>query len=76
MKQLVRDRFGDPLLCCWDDCGQWGDGRVYEVAKSDGKQVIYIFCVEGHRDFWRHSIHDNGNHSPGSRTPSGLIIPS
>lgn len=77
MKHLVRDTTGTPLLCCWDDCGQYGDDRYKAVGKGDqGHPLNYIFCSTGHLDFWQHSHHDNGNHSPGNRTGFGLIVKS
>ena len=72
MKQLVRDGHGVPLLCTWDDCGQWGDDR--EVIVHGPKKVRYIFCSAGHREYWKHSHINNGNRPSGSRSVPGVIV--
>lgn len=78
MKDLVRDPVtGEPILCAWDDCGQWGDDRekavVTEGKGSQKKQVHYIFCSTGHKSYWLNSTASYGNKLPGDR--SGLILP-
>lgn len=73
-KDLVRDATGVPVLCSWDDCGQYGDDRVKEIVPEGQKRVHYVFCSEGHRDFWRNSIRNYGNHSSGNRGGGGLIV--
>lgn len=72
MKIFVRDAHGVPLLCTWDDCGQYGDDR-HQVIYGPNK-VRYIFCSRGHREFWEHSHRDNGNKPGGSRTRPGIIV--
>lgn len=74
-KSLVRNSLGLPLLCCWDECGQYGDDRVKEIVTEGRKKVAYIFCSEGHRAYWKHSTKSYGNRPSGDRTPAGLIIP-
>lgn len=67
MKNLVRGVNGDPLLCCWDDCGQYGDDREKEVAAEGQKTVHYVFCSPGHRAFWRNSVKSYGNKASGDK---------
>lgn len=63
-KNLVRAPFSEvPLLCCWDDCGQYGDNNVRVAWNEKGTTVYYIFCSEGHKDFWVNSKNSYGNHS-------------
>lgn len=71
-KVLVRDALGVPILCCWDDCGQWADNRWFAIYGPN--RVRYTFCCEGHRDFWTHSHIDLGNKAPGSRTSAPGVI--
>lgn len=71
-KHLVRDGHGVPLLCTWDDCGQWGDDRI--VITHGPKKVRYIFCSEGHRAYWTHSHVDLGNRATGDRGRPDVII--
>lgn len=64
----------EPLLCCWDDCGQYGHDEHGENFREGGKSVRYIFCSDRHRQYWRHSSISNGNLPAGFRGPSGLIV--
>lgn len=73
----VRDpQTEQPLLCCWDDCGQYGhQEQRAEVSEGTGaalKVVTYIFCTERHLAYWRHSVVDNGNLPAGMRNSLGL----
>lgn len=64
----VRDpQTGEPLLCCWDECGQWGVAEIFELMG-----LYYIFCSERHREYWKNSVMDNGNLPAGMRNPLGL----
>ncbi len=76
MKNLVRDpTTGEPLLCCWDDCGQYGDDREAEMYSESGtkqKEIRYIFCSTAHRAYWNNSHRSNGNLPSGFRNVWGL----
>ena len=41
----VRNRFGKPIPCCWDDCER--DGFEEHKARIDGQ--FYVFCSDRHR---------------------------
>ena len=77
-RQLVRNAHGKPLPCVWDDCWEHGDNRHrvevdHDAPKFKGEKLVYIFCSERHRDYWRHSTKDRGNLPTGSR--GGLVGP-
>lgn len=45
----VRNRDGNPLLCCHGPCQKDGDRRFRISVKherNDGTNVVYIFCSE------------------------------
>lgn len=77
MTELVRNFFGKPLPCIWDDCWRDGDNRIrvevdHDAPKFPGEKLVYIFCSERHRDYWRNSTRDRGNLPTGSK---GLLGP-
>lgn len=79
--QHVRNRLGSPLLCCWDDCENPGNYRIRirrpdQTAKAD---LIYIFCSEVHRAYYRNAHRSYGNIDTApkmTRSPLGLIVPA
>lgn len=83
--QLVRNYWGRPLPCCWDDCWRNGDERYRIVVAHDaparreaGDTLTYIFCSERHRELYAHAAGragQYGNMPAGSRTALGLIVP-
>lgn len=53
----VRNLWGVPLPCCWNDC--WADGSTdhqvvvpHDQPKQPGDTLTYIFCSDMHRRFW------------------------
>lgn len=43
---------GEKLLCCWDDCGQWGHAEFFtESMGSGGLPVKDIYCSLRHREY-------------------------
>lgn len=83
--QLVRNLWGKPLPCCWDDCWNPGDERYRIVVGHDaparraaGDTLTYLFCSPRHREYYAHAAGHAGAYGqlpPGSRTPLGLIVP-
>ncbi len=67
---LVRDPLtGVPLLCCWDDCGQYGQNGIQTRENvGPGKTLTYIFCTDVHRMYWVNSKRSYGNLPSGSRS--------
>jgi hypothetical protein len=63
----VRNQLGDPLLCCWDDCGQYGHYEARSVRVQEGRPVTYVFCCPRHQEYWINSVEDNGNLPSGSK---------
>lgn len=57
----------EPLLCCWDDCGQYGHNEHREVVREGPKTLTYIFCHDRHRAYWVNSHRSNGNLPAGYR---------
>lgn len=69
----VRDPLTEvPLLCCWDECGQFGHEEMRAEVTEGRKVIKYVFCTERHRAYWQHSIISNGNLPAGMRNPLGL----
>lgn len=65
----VRDHTGEPLLCCWDECGQYSLYEFrFEVQETLTKKVTYTFCNERHRLYWMNSHISNGNLPTGLKT--------
>lgn len=60
---LVRGGDGNPLLCCWDDCQNFGHDE-YKVVVRKNKQdpgLHYVFCGEFHRELYAHSQRHYGH---------------
>lgn len=54
---------GDPLLCCWEDCEQFGNTDYQVVVRKNrsDRGLTYLFCGSFHRDLFANSHRDNGN---------------
>ena len=75
MKTMVRDpQFGQPLLCCWDDCERPGYDEIRGTGPSDvpGQALIYIFCTDRHKALWLASPRGYGRLPSGERTPGSV----
>lgn len=59
-KTVVRNDFGVPILCAWDDCQNSGYDEIKVIVTEQGKRLHYIFCSEQHRQ-----LHINGHHEYG-----------
>lgn len=78
----IRNFFGKPLPCCWDDCWAHADERYVYVIPHDqpkhpGDTLTYVFCSDSHKTFWLSATIPGmkGKDLSGQRGPLGLIIP-
>lgn len=58
----VRNALGIPIKCAWDTCERDGYDEIKVVVREQNKNLHYIFCSEGHRQY-----HINGHHSYGNQ---------
>ncbi len=70
---------GHRLDCCWDTCERPARKLHTLVVQTEPKKYVnYVFCCDGHRDYWRTAYcnpEQYGQHSAGARSPLGLWIP-
>jgi hypothetical protein len=76
-----RPEFGDPIMCCWNDCVEPGHEehkvvvreRKSEVDLSTMETLTYIFCCQKHKHYYVHSHLDLGNVPTGYKSVPGML---
>lgn len=79
---LVRNMWGKPLPCCWNDCTRPGRTDHQVIVQHDAPErrndtLTYVFCCDAHKGYWLTALQpgEYGRLRSGQRSPLGLIIP-
>jgi hypothetical protein len=68
VRRYVRNQWGVPLPCCWDECELPGLEEVKAVStERRGPPLTYIFCSDRHKLYWLFSPRGNGMLPSGDR---------
>jgi hypothetical protein len=73
MSRVISGSTGLAILCCWTDCERVGDDRHRVVLPEPRGNLIYLFCSERHREYWRNSHHSMGNLPSGAKSLGGPV---
>lgn len=71
--RMISVSTGRPLPCCWTDCERLGDTRYQAVVREPERNLIYLFCTDGHLHYWVNSHKDMGNLAMGDKSLSRYV---
>lgn len=79
---LVRNLWGQPLPCCWNECMRPGrtdhEVRVQHDAPDRRQDTLtYLFCSDAHKAMWLTALEpgEYGRIRSGQVSALGLIVP-